>query len=119
MLARLDAARGVQERDSDSRGQVELAHATVRVRAYEPPPQPTKMWTRCRKINLVVNLELLTRPVVGHRVTQAEPAIPRIAYAGLKSDGKLIVVKVERHLPAKVSAGFNASPPHHRVNVEP
>jgi hypothetical protein len=77
------------------------------------------MRTRRCKINLIVNLELFTCPIVGHRVSQAQPAIPRIAYAGLKFDGKLIIVKVECHLSAKVSAGFNATPPHHRVDVEP
>src|SRR6266487_5725435 len=75
--------------------QVQLAHPPVQMRAHEPPSQPTQMWAGGCEINLIVNLELLARPVVGCRISQAQPAVPRIAHARLEFQVYLVIIKIE------------------------
>jgi hypothetical protein len=64
--------------------QVQLAHSSVLTRAHEPPSKPAKRWSAGREKNLVVNFARFARPIVMNDVLQSQPAIPRIAHAGLE-----------------------------------
>src|SRR5262249_34675850 len=99
--------------------QVQLAHPPVQLRAHEPPSQPTEMWAGGCEIDFVVNLELLARTVIGHRISQAQPAVPRIAHARLEFQVYLVIIKIEPHFAGKVEASANSTPPHHVVDIKP
>src|SRR5262245_11721709 len=52
-------------------------------------------------------------------VLQSQPAILRIAHAGLEFHVYLVIVKIEPHFATQVGAGANSPPPHHVVDIEP
>jgi hypothetical protein len=99
--------------------QVQLAHSSVLTRAHEPPSKPAKRWSAGREKNLVVNFARFARPIVMNDVLQSQPAIPRIAHAGLEFHVYLVIVKIEPHFATQVGAGANSPPPHHVVDIEP
>src|SRR5262245_45317823 len=88
--------------------QIQLAHPPVQMRAHEPPSKPAKRWPAGREKNLVVNFARFARPIVMNDVLQSQPAIPRIAHAGLEFHVYLVVVKIEPHFATQVGAGANS-----------
>src|SRR6516165_5784969 len=87
---------------------------------HEPPSQPTEMWVGGCEIDFVVNLEFPARPVVGHRISQAQPAIRRVTRKRLVFHIYIVAVELmQPHFAGKVGAGANSTPPHHVVDIEP
>src|SRR5262245_919914 len=74
--------------------QIQLAHPPVQMRAHEPPSQPTEMWAGGCETDFVVNLELLARPVVGHRISQAQPTVPRVTHERLELHIYIVAVQL-------------------------
>src|SRR5262249_52295027 len=72
-------------------------------------------------IDFVVNLELLARPpVVGHRISQAQPTVPRVTHERLELHIYIVAVKLmQPHSADAVGAGPYRAPTHHRIDIEP
>src|SRR5262245_5650108 len=101
-----------------AQGQIKLADPNIPARAYEPPPQAAEMRACGREVNLVVNLEVLAGPVIGHRISQPEPTVPMVAGTGFKFHVNVVIVEFGAHRAGPVLAGANSAPSHHSVDVE-
>ena len=87
---------------------------------HEPPSQPTEMWVGGCEIDFVVNLEFPARPVVGHRISQAQPAIRRVTRKRLVFHIYIVAVELmQPHFADAVGAGLYRAPTHHRIYIEP
>src|SRR5262245_51375423 len=90
------------------------------MRAHEPPSQPTEMWAGGCEIDFVINRELLARPVVGHRISQAQPAVLRITRKRLELHIQILAIELmQPHSAEAVGAGPYGAPRHHRIDIEP